>query len=207
MRSAPESCAVAVGDASSLTVDNFEDGDLTLDLANNLSGAWYVNNDGTGEQAPTPGQEAVGSLIADSGSPQSSAHALHTSGVGFEGWGAFAAARFNASQSRACRYDLSRYSGMRFEAKGSGSLRVNLGTVETTPLGDGGECASATCSDYGSSVLIDTEWRSVDVPFAELTQPRWAEAAAFEPAHALRISLWAERGDFDFWLDDLRFYE
>ena len=205
--SLPISCQAAVGVGPVLSIDDFEDGDLKLNQAGNLHGVWYVNNDGTGEQTPAPGDESDADFIAGAGSPESPEHALHTSGVGFERWGAFAAARLNASRSRACRYDLSAYSGVHFEAKGEGSLRVNLGTVATTPVVDGGECNGDACSDFGSSIQVDTEWRSIDVPFEALAQPSWADAAAFDPARALRISLWAERGDFEFWVDDLRFYQ
>jgi hypothetical protein len=195
-----------VGSGSALTLDDFEDGDLALDQAKNLHGIWYVNNDGTGEQSPRPGAENEGFVDAD-GSPESPAHALHTSGAGFTLWGAFAAARLNASRAHACTYDLSHYSGVHLSVKGEGSLRLNLGTSATTPVVDGGDCNADACSDFGKSLALTAEWQSLDVPFEELAQPDWASAASLELELALRISFWAERGDFDFWVDDLRFYQ
>lgn len=201
----PIECSSATSDESALLVDDFEDGDLVLDRKRNLRGVWYVNNDGTGAQAPQPGDESEG-LVDSPGSPDSPEHALHTSGAAFTRWGAFAAARLNASRSGACSYDLSRYTGMRLSIKGEGSLRVNLGAVPTTPVVDGGTCSTDACSDYGKSLELTSDWQSQDVSFAELEQPAWATPAPLELESALRVSFWAERGDFEFWVDDLRFY-
>jgi hypothetical protein len=202
----PSECSSAIGVDSPLLLDDFEDGNLELNRASNLHGAWYVNNDETGQQAPTPGAEAEG-LIVSGGSPESPASALHTSGSGFERWGAFAAAHLNASRGQACTYDLSSYAGLHLSLKGEGSLRVNLGTTSTTPIVDGGSCSGDACSDYGKSLELGPEWHSVDIAFAELEQPAWATPAKLNLAETLRISLWTERADFDFWVDDLRFYQ
>jgi hypothetical protein len=58
----------------------------------------------------------------------------------------------------------------------------------------------------GQSIQLAAEWHAITIPFADLTQPSWADPANFEPASAFRISFWAERGDFDFWLDEIRLY-
>jgi hypothetical protein len=202
----PSECSPAIGVDSPLLLDDFEDGDLELSRASNLHGAWYVNNDETGQQAPMPGAETRG-LIASEGSPASPAYALHTSGSGFEHWGAFAAAHLNESRGHACTFDLSSYAGLHLSFKGEGGLRVNLGTRSTTPIVDGGSCSGDACSDYGKSFELGPDWRSVDIAFAELEQPAWASPAGLNLAESLRISLWAERADFDFWVDDLRFYQ
>jgi len=187
-------------------VDDFEDGDLRLDTSADLHGLWYVNNDGTGTQAPTPGAEADGTFIAAPGSPQSPAFALHTSGASFERWGAFAGTRLNASQSQPCTYDLSSYDGLRFYAKGRGSVRVNVGTTATTPIVDGGSCAGSECSDFGVSVALSRDWNEVDIRFGSLTQPSWATPEEFDPGSGLRVSFWSESEAFDFWIDDVQFY-
>jgi hypothetical protein len=200
----PNECSAAIGRESSLTLDDFEDGDLELDQAKNLHGVWYVNNDGTGEQMP-PAEAPNEGLVDGAGSPESPAHALHTNGAGFTRWGAFAAAHLNASRAHACAFDLSGYSILHLSIKGEGSLRVNLGTTATTPIVDGGSCTADACSDYGKSLDLTPDWQSLDLPLAELTQPDWASAVPLELSQALRISFWAEHDDFDFWVDDLRF--
>lgn len=204
----PDSCAPAGSPARDLLVDDFEDGDELLDAAANLHGVWYVENDGSGEQSPPPGDaRPPGSLIEKPGAPRSPKHALHTSGRGFSGWGAFVAVKLNASRYAPCPYDLSRYRGVRLGLKGSGSVRLNLGSVNTTPVGDHGECETDTCSDYGATLALDDDWSERDLRFDELSQPDWATPAELDTARALRLSFWAEQEDFDFWIDDVRFYE
>jgi hypothetical protein len=113
--------------------------------------------------------------------------------------------KLNASRFQPCVYDLSAYSRLTFFAKGTGNLRVNIGTVSTTPVNDHGDCKSDKCSDYGASLALEDEWSPVELRLDELTQPAWATPAPWDPAHALRISFWAEQDAFDFWLDDLAF--
>ena len=195
-------CAAASGPAGELLVDDFEDGDLELASVGILQGTWYVNNDGTGTQAPDPDDdEASTSLVAADATGQ----ALHTFGTGFSRWGAFAAARLNSAGSQVCSVDLSRHSGLRLRVRGEGSFRVNIGTKGTTPVVDGGDCVTDACSDYGASVQLTSEWRELSLAFADLAQPDWADVAPFGPETTLRLSFWAEGSDFDFWVDDIRF--
>lgn len=203
----PDACEPAASPSRPLLVDDFEDGDELLDTAANLHGAWYVGNDGTGEQLPPATERPAGSLLGAPGAPGSPRRALHTSGGGFEKWGAFVAVKLNASRFAACPYDVSRYAGLKLAIQGSGRLRFNLGTVVTTPVGDYGECETDACSDYGVELELDGDWRDVEVPFEQLTQPDWATPAELDTTRALRLSFWAEKDRFDFWLDDLRFYE
>jgi hypothetical protein len=204
----PDHCEPATGPAGDLLIDDFEDGDELLDESANLHGLWYVENDGSGEQSPVAGSERPrGALIAMPGAPDSPRHALHTSGGGFQEWGAFVGVKLNASRFQPCPYDISRYAGVRLSLKGSGSVRVNLGTVITTPVGDHGECEGELCSDFGATLAVGPDWSRVDLRFDELSQPDWATPADLEPARALRLSFWAEQDEFDFWIDDVRFYE
>jgi hypothetical protein len=189
-----------------LLIDDFEDGDAKLASVGILQGTWYVNNDGTGTQKPDPNDEdASSSLVTTDTDVEPPTRALHTSGAGFSLWGAFAAAHLNGTGSSACSVDLSGHRRLSLRVKGEGSLRVNLGTKATTPIVDGGNCATDACSDYGVSVQLSSEWRDVAVSFADLTQPDWADAAELAPAEALRLSFWSERSSFDFWVDDIRF--
>ncbi len=69
---------------------------------------------------------------------------------GFTGWGAIVVVvGLNTMPRGLCPYDASAFSGFRFQVKGNGNLRVNVGIQGTTAVADGGLCASSTCSDYG----------------------------------------------------------
>ena len=203
--SLPDSCSPEVATGEPALLDDFEDGDLLLDTGASFHGLWYVNNDGSGEQSPAVGADAT-TLLQSPGAASSPRHALHTSGHDFTKWGAFVAARLNAAKSYACSIDISEYSGVSLSVKGEGALRLNLGTVATTPIDDGGECHTDACSDYGQVVELSSDFRRIDVAFSELSQPSWATTADWDPTRALRVSFWADGADFDFWVDDFSFY-
>lgn len=204
--SLPTECRALHGLPAALLVDDFEDGDEFLNRGTGMSGSWYVENDGTGHQSPAPGSGEFGALLAEPGAPNNAAHALHTTASGFEDWGAFVGVRLNAAQRVACTVDLSASVGLAFQARGSGDVRVNLGTPLTTPVADGGECAAAACSDFGGSVTLRSEWRDYELRFDELAQPSWATTADWDPRRVVRLSFWAEQSDLDLWLDELRFF-
>jgi hypothetical protein len=203
----PVDCAPQTAPSAAFALDDFEDGDPLLNLQANLHGYWYVNNDGTGSQVPPLSEQGVTvALLADEGAPTSAKHSLYSRGSGFRAWGAFVATRLNSARSRACSFDVSASSALELQAKGTGTLRVNLGTSETTPIVDGGDCNATNCSDFGAVVALSPEWSRVVVAFDQLTQPDWAKPAAWDPSQLLRISIWSEQPDFELWIDDVGFY-
>jgi hypothetical protein len=205
--SLPDTCQPEVAAGETALIDDFEDGNLLVDSRATFHGLWYVNNDGSGTQSPAADADPTrASLLAQPGSPWSKSRALHTSGSGFTLWGAFVGARLNASRTEACRVDLSAYAGISLSVRGEGALRLNLGTVATTPAEDGGECDSDVCSDYGRVVELSSDWQQVSIAFEQLSQPTWASPADWDPTRALRVSFWADEGDFDFWVDDIDLY-
>jgi hypothetical protein len=200
-------CTSEVGDPKSPLIDDFEDGDNKLLFTGNRRGAWYATNDGTGIQAPPPDPTGHNPfLLSAPGSPESPKHALRTVGWGFTEWGAYVSVNLNAPMSAPCPYDVSAYSGLQFRAKGSGQLRVTLGTRATTQVADGGECSGDQCSDFGADVALTNDWTELSLAFADLTQPSWAAPAVWTPSDTLRLSYWVEHGDFDYWIDDVQFY-
>jgi hypothetical protein len=200
-------CLAGSGDPSAPWLDDFEDGDRELLQSSNRRGWWYANNDGTGIQAPPPdatGQQPF--LLSTPGSPKSPKYALRTVGWGFTGWGAFVSANLNSPSRTLCSYDVSGFSGLQFQVKGNGSLRVAIGTQATTPVVDGGQCGGDNCSDFGAVIALREDWMEVSIAFTELSQPSWASSAPWTPSEAVRLSYWVPEGDFDFWIDDVQFY-
>jgi hypothetical protein len=192
----PEACAPFSLGSSDFAIEDFEDGDEQLGPG--LNGAWYRGNDGTGTQTDA--------LLASPGAPGSEGYALHSAGSGFRKWGAFIAVRLNEAQHEVCAVDVSGLRGLELLARGQGGLRVNFATPLTTPRADGGECDTEACSDYGKAIELSDDWQSMKLHFDALAQPEWADRATWEPERLVRLSFWAEQGDFDIWLDDLRFY-
>jgi hypothetical protein len=204
--SLPAQCRALRDLPGALLVDDFEDGDALLETKGGLHGLWYVENDRTGEQSPPAGEQTGGALLAAPGAPTSAGHALHTTASGFRSWGAFVGVRLNATASRACTVDVSASRGLAFTARGQNGVRVNFASPVTTPVGDGGECDAAACSDYGAVIDLGDDWRRFELNFDELRQPDWAAAAEWQPERLVRLSFWAEQSGFQLWLDEVRFF-
>jgi hypothetical protein len=202
----PAVCTPASAQSSPPLIDDFEDDDNLLLQPSNRHGYWYANNDGTGTQVPKADPSGASFTLDAPGSPSSVKHAMHTAGSGFTSWGAFVSTNLNVQTNLLCPYDVSSFSGIRFNAKGAGALRVELGTRVTTPVADGGQCAAEQCSDYGLDVTLSSDWSQVNIPFADVELPTWASPAPWQPTDVVRLSFWVVQGDFDFWIDDVTFY-
>jgi hypothetical protein len=141
------------------------------------------------------------------GSPTSPKYALRTVGWGFENWGAFVSTNL-VSRARAalCPYDASAFSGIRLSAKGTGSMRMAVGTTLTTTPSNGGQCGANVCSDYGKDVELSADWTELEVAFDELSLPNWASPVPWDPRQVSHLSFWMASGDFDLWIDDVGFF-
>jgi len=203
----PTTCTTEVGERGSMLIDDFEDGDSQLFQPSNRHGFWYSNNDGTGIQAPPADPSGMKPFRPSSpGSPSSPKYALRTVGWGFESWGAFVSTSLATPALAAlCPYDASAFSGIRLNAKGTGNLRVTVGTTLTTTPSNGGECGATVCSDYGKDVELSSDWTELKIPFDELSVPNWASPVPWDPRKIAYLSFWVASGDFDIWIDDVGF--
>ena len=202
----PAACAPASARDASPLIDDFEDGDGTLEQPSNRSGHWYANNDGTGTQTPVSDPGGSSFTLDAPGSPDSPQYALHTVGSGFTSWGAFVSSDLNLQPGLLCPYDAASFSGVRFNFKGSGAVRVEFGLGATTPAPYGGRCEAERCSDYGFDISPSDDWTEVRVPFESARLPDWASPVPWDASDLVRLSFWVETGDFDFWIDDISFY-
>ena len=203
---ATATCEPASALEASPLIDDFEDGDGSLRQPSNRSGHWYANNDGTGTQSPTSDPGGSSFMLDAPGSPDSPRYAMHTVGSGFTSWGAFVSSDLNLQPGLLCPYDATSFSGIRFNFKGSGAVRVEFGMGATTPVPYGGRCEAERCSDYGFDIPASDAWTEVRVPFDSVRLPDWALPVPWDASDLVRLSFWVEMGDFDFWIDDVTFY-
>jgi hypothetical protein len=197
-------------DPPDLRVDDFEDGDALILALEGRSGAWYVSNDGRGQQTPRAGMPLVPSLLNPARGD--SLHGAHTLGGPSQGWGALIGTAFASSGNDAVAYDVSGYQGLRLWVR-SGStspyaakqVRLNLRTPATIM---GGGCT--VCSDhFGVVIPLTSKWVQVEVPFASLKQGGYGRPVLTTPdlAHAMGVELlFAGAVSFDLWIDDIELY-
>jgi hypothetical protein len=197
------------GGAGSM-IDDMEDGDQRILNVAARTGYWRAWNDGTGTQSPSMTQTFLPQVLE---APRgASTRAMHTSGSGFLVWGAVAQLDFNNPASginggigSPGSYGVSGYSGISFYARGT-SLRVEVRTLATMVVAEGGSCTS-TCNDHhGANVTLSSSWTPVSVAFSALTQRGFGTPVAFSPDQVVGLQFLPSATTFDYWIDDLAFY-
>jgi len=181
------------------TLDDFDDGDLLLRPDEQRAGEWYSFTDETAGCAK---------LRVESGD---SSPALHFSGGGFTKWGAGfgVSLAWSIAQSGVCTYDLSAFSGVRFRARGNGTVRLNFPSKKSAFKSAGGECPdSEGCYDQqGRNIGLSPNFREFVIPFCSLGQRGFGSPLG--PFDSTRITnlnfLVQSKGNFDVWLDDIEF--
>ncbi len=187
-------------------LDDFEDGDSSIEQVAGRAGYWGTYNDGTGTQTPAPGSP----LKPEAGGANSTGYAIHTSGSGFSDWGAGLQVDLNNSGSRS-PYDASAYGGITFFARGSGNVRIELVTTAISVPADGGNCAEDCYDSHGANITLGDAWQQHTVVFGDVAQEGWGAPAAFDPSQILGINFKMTKPDedtpvdFDLWLDELKF--
>jgi hypothetical protein len=135
------------------------------------------------------------------------ARVVRTARNGFAWWGAGVHVGVNSTQQENCPYDASRYGGISFYAKGTGTVTVSVATSPTVPLNAGGTC-TVSCFDY-YAVYIDLtdSWVPYEIPWEELAQDGWGTPVDFSPAEVMYFEFeFGENVDFDLYVDDLSFF-
>jgi len=200
-----------------LLIDDFEDGDSRIAPVADHEGTWWLSTDMTDGTTTPPGDQAV-SPEHIVGGRCGSKYAMRISGEGFTDWGASLIANFNYENDVLAPIDASALRGVRFWGRVGESttspLRVQLQDGNTYP--QGGVCnedpsASDACyNGFGTSVLpLDTEWRLYELPFERLGQRDFGlRTGALDKPTLYAIEFGVEQNTvFDFWVDDLWFYE
>jgi hypothetical protein len=188
-----------------MLLDDFEDGDTVA--ASTPAGGWFSVNDASegSVQSPSP-------WLPTAGGAEGSAFAACTSGSGFLSWGALIGMVFptDVEGVLSC-VDVSSLQGIRFKARGSGHVKLNLALRATTAVEDGGLCSGPACgfSPY-SPVGLSEDWQAFDVPWG-LVHPG---NLPFDPRDLLGVHFQAYDEffpaltpiAFDFCVDDVELY-
>jgi hypothetical protein len=192
-------------------IDDLEDGDGEIPQSGGRIGFWYTFNDGTMTGMQVPAES--GDFTGIAGGAGGSAYCANTSGKGFLEWGAGMGFDFNSTGLTKAKYDASAYTGIRFEAKGNVPMRVGVSELAVIPMADGGSCVPSTvegmmCDDsHGKNIMLTSQWKTYDLPFAMLTQEGWGKKVDFDPATLTGVQFTTGKNlMFDISVDDVRFY-
>jgi len=202
-------------------IDDMEDATGHICTGNGRMGVWYAFKDDGSSQWPAPTQAGIpieSSLIPEGRAD--SRRAIHTYGSA-AGWGAGVGFDLHFDGANYGVYDVQRYSGIQFWARGTGSaVTFRLSTQSGTSVQYGGTCTaktsdtaaigSACAGGNGPRLKVGPEWVKYTVPFSELSQGSPNELdrttnVQFKIGDETRGTLFYPK--YDFWIDDVSFVE
>jgi len=201
---------------------NFDGGVAHVEAVAGRDGSWFQLKDTSPAGVITPPKVEMTPLPAEAGGACTSAFGYHTTATGFVDWGAGVAAHFIPRDSTSMlltAYDLSAYTGIALWAKAGTTITANvsISNKDTATMDDGvaetGACNKAAaapdptrCGDhFGKDILIGADWQEFVIPFATMSQKGWGAPAVpldLTKTYTLRIKV---KGDFDLWIDEVRF--
>lgn len=201
-------CSPAAPASETLLIDDFEDGDNRPFKEFQREGYWYSAGDTTpGEMSPKPNTFAAEPLPDSESTPQNRM-AAHLSASGYSDWGVVWGTSLRwVDAGVKCPFNGSKFAGVRFRARGTGRVRVNVGIPETIPKEYDGVCVERCYDTHSRVVLLTPDWETYEVPWVELQQWGWGTQARFDATRILSLQFAVDGKNLpvDFWLDDVAF--
>jgi|GEM_PF-1769973 len=199
-----------------LLIADFEDGENEF-VGNGSVVRFHASHDGVGTSNIGDSWESEGPGRGEAGK------AIHLVGSGFTEWGAGVGLvlGYQSESDPYCLYDASAFSGFTFWAKGNSevtddTMRVNVQIPRITPEESGGSCEGGCWNSHHVDVKLTGDcWQQYVVSWSDLAQePGWGVQADFDPEHVTVMEWQVKTGtnnsedpDFDFWVDDISFFE
>ncbi len=204
-------CAAPSPPSDVALLDDFEDGDHAAFHGFEREGWWFSVADSTegATLSPEHGSFRPERLVAAE-ARKDNLFAAHFKAAGQKDWGAvWGVSLRHASNGIRCPLNVSAFAGLRFRAKGPGTVRVAFGIPETQPADSGGTCTTGCYDVHGKVVYLSDRWDDYLVAWNRLEQGGWGTQARFDPARVVSLQFMVKPQDLpvDFWLDDLAFVD
>ncbi len=190
-------------------VDDFEDGDHAAFKGFQREGWWFSAADATDGAKLFPDRGAFRpERLPVAEASRDNLFAAHLKAEGQKDWGAIwgVSLRWESKGIR-CPLNVSAFAGLRFRAKGPGTLRLAFGIPETEPPDAGGTCTSGCYDVHGKVFYLTDHWDDYLVRWDRLEQQGWGAQARFDPARVVSMGFSVKPQDLpaDFWIDDVAF--
>jgi hypothetical protein len=189
-------------------IDDFEDGDNAIAGAFEREGWLYVATDDTPGTALPPRGDLRGSPLPEAERGPVQQFALHLAAEGFTDWGVTWGMTLRSTHAgHKCSMNASKYSGVRFRAKGKGQVFVKIGIPETVPGEFEGTCKERCWDSHKRLVVLSDQWQDYVLPWDTFQQAGWGAAAKLDPARllALNFAVGPNEQPTELWVDDLSF--
>ncbi|HVJ20145.1 MAG TPA: hypothetical protein VM686_32245 [Polyangiaceae bacterium] len=189
-------------------LDDFEDGDAKLFKTFQREGWWYAASDNTEGSTISPQGQFVAELLAAGESDKENRYAAHLKAAGQTQWGVAWSTSLNwVDKGVRCPFNASSFGGVKFRAKGPGTVRVSFNMPETVPKDNGGICTEGCWDHYGKPFLLSDKWEDYTVRWDKLQQGGWGAQVRFDPTRLIALNFAADVKSLpiDFWVDDIEF--
>jgi hypothetical protein len=188
-------------------VEDFEDGDNRLFGGFEREGYWYTATDKTpGSSVFPPEGKFEASKLPEGEATLDNAWAAHFSADGEKDWGATWGTTLRHVGTRAkCSLNVGNFRGLRFRARGKGTVSLRFGMPETVAAEYGGRCVERCWDLHGVTLHLSEGWQVREVRWEQLQQGGWGKSVRFDPKHLLGAEFMAAPANLpaDFWIDDL----
>jgi CubicO group peptidase (beta-lactamase class C family) len=180
-----------------ISLDDFEDGDVSVSPSGLGSSRWHSYHDLSGSTLLPEGD--LGATRSDD-----SKYAAHVSGTLARTRFTWAGVAVQPSDMTA-PFDLSPWRAVCFRARGSGTMRFDVSDVNTAP--EGGVCRR--CYDvFGANVTLSEGWTEHCVRLDALAPMGWGvppqSTLTPEKVFGLSWSMHTPGSAYDLWVDDVR---
>jgi predicted chitinase len=164
--------------------------------------AWQLTNDATPGGTQTP----MGAFAPEISNADLH-YSAHTTGNGFTNWGAGLV--LNLASARKC-YDLSKFTGFKFSAKGPArGLIVAAQVPGVLPTTSGGTCATNCFDSHKTSVVLTSDFADYTLYWGQFQQAGWGTPVVFQGTDVQVFDFEVGPADmpFDFWIDNISFID
>ena len=203
-RSGP--CAEATPPSETALVDDFEDGDAKPFKGYQREAWWFTVSDDTPGSRLSPDSKFTPASLPASEASKDNAFAAHITASGQTEWGMLFATTLRASNAGVrCPLNVSAFRGVKFRAKGTGTIQFKVDVPGTTPTDYGGECSKGCYDAPGKVIRLGERWEDHVVLWEQLQQGGWGTEVRFDPARVLGLgfSVGIAALPADFWIDDV----
>lgn len=187
-------------------IDDFEDGNDRIFKGFERDGFWFAASDKTEGSTVTPKEPFAAELLPEAESSKDNRYAAHLTAAGEKTWGAVWGATLQWTKNGLkCPLNVASFAGVRFRAKGPGTIRVALAVPEVTPKDQGGTCQDRCYDAHSKTFLLSERWDSYEMRWEKLQQGGWGAEARFSPERIVNITVNVDVKalPIDFWLDDV----
>lgn len=186
-----------------LLIENFNDGNKLIDSNARRLGAWYGFHAGTCSASPPTTASFVPSPGTNGGGYMGHADGTGCTFTGTPSWSGggigfnFLSSYVNGIETVCANYNASSYTGIAFDAQGSGQIRLEVCTS------DHADPDNADC--HGAYFTISSTWTRYQARWVNLSQRGWGTAVTFNSSHLRKLQFLSTDANYSFNVDNISF--